>query len=146
MIKSLLSRSLLPAALGLLLINQASAQLLKTGPSVFNYNFGDLAYVDDDIADGFGLRFSADIRENYALQVAYRRLSAGSLDVDAITGSVAYHIESSRFRGKADWVFDVGIDIIDAESIDETGLNAGAGIRYAITDACLLYTSDAADE
>jgi len=115
--------------------NIASADsLLKTGPSVFNYDYGDLLYVDDD-ANGLGLRFSADIRDNYALQIGYTRLSAGRFDYDTLSGGIAYHIEAANYRGKADWVFDVGFRTADAAGIDETGLYLGAGMRYAVNDA-----------
>jgi len=116
-------------------LNSAYADsLLKTGPSVFNYDYADLIYVDDD-ANGLGLRFSADIRDNYALQIGYTRLSAGRFDYDTLSGGVAYHIEAAKYRGKADWVFDAGFQTADAAGLDETGLYLGAGMRYAVNDA-----------
>ena len=54
------------ALFGLLFNSAHAADLLKTGPSVFNYNFADVLYIDEGNLDGIGLRFSADIRENYA--------------------------------------------------------------------------------
>lgn len=122
-------------SLGLMCNNVVAQDLLKNGPSVFNYNYADAVYIDDDGADGLGLRFSADIRNNYALQVGYSRLGAGSFDFDSVSGGVAYHIEAARFPGKADWVFDVSFQTVDAAGIDETGLNASAGLRYAVNDA-----------
>jgi len=119
---------------GLLSGSAQAIDLLKSGPSVFNYNFADALYLNDDSADGIGLRFSADIRENYAVQFSYARLSDGGFDVDSLAGGVAYHIETARFRGKADWVFDAGLNFVDVESIDDTGIFLGAGIRYAVSD------------
>ena len=111
-----------------------AADLLKSGPSVFNYNFAEVLYLDDDNADGFGLRFSADIRENYALRFEYARVSDGGFDADTLIGVVTYHIETARFRGKADWVFDAGLEFVDADGNDDTGIFLDAGIRYAVND------------
>lgn len=135
MFRVILTRILIPALLSFLTFSQASAQLLRNGPSVFNYNYIDLLYLDSDGVDGLGLLFSADIRDNYALQVGYARLSEGRLDADTVSGGVAYHIETANYQGKADWVFDLGFEIADVEGIDETGLYAGAGIRYSVTNA-----------
>lgn len=128
------TRTLTMATLILLSINPVSAELLKTGPSVFDYNYVDAAYIDDGDADGPGLRFSADIRENYALTFGYSRLSAGGFDADTLSGDLIYHIEATKFPQKADWVFNLGILLIDVDGNDEAGLNAGAGIRYAVND------------
>jgi len=123
-------------ALCSLLFNSAHAvDLLKNGPSVFNYNYAEAVYLNDDNADGIGLRFSADIRENYALLFEYARLSDNGFDVDGLSGGVVYHIEAARFPGRADWVFEAGVVFVDAEGIDDTGVSLGGGIRYAVNDA-----------
>ncbi len=141
-----LAKVLLILCASLLATNTASAQLLKTGKSVFNYNLIDGAYVDGDGADGLRLRFSADIRENFALNAGYTRLSVGRFDADTVAAGLTYHIEAAKFPGKADWNFGLGFQIIDAEGSDETGLSADAGIRYAVTEqleanAALLFTT-----
>ncbi len=141
MIRTLFTRTLLLVTLSVLSTNPASAQLLKSGNSVFNYNYVDALYLDDDDADGLGLRFSADIRDNFALQVGYARISAGRSDADTIAGGVAYHIAAASFLERADWVFDLGFQIIDADGNDDTGLYAGAGIRYAANAALELNGS-----
>ena len=123
-------------ALCSLLFNSAhAADLLKNGPSVFNYNYAEAVYLNDDNADGIGLRFSADIRENYALLFEYARLSDNGFDVAGLSGGVVYHIEAARFPGRADWVFEAGVVFVDAEGIDDTGVSLGGGVRYAVNDA-----------
>lgn len=118
-----------------LIFSNAQAEgLLKSGPSVFNYDYVDLEYIDNDGADGFGLRFSADFKENLAVQVGYSKLSAGRLDFDTLSGGVAYHIQTSNYP-QADWVFDAGLQTADSGFNDDTGLYLGAGIRYAVNDA-----------
>lgn len=135
MVKNNFSAAVLLAVCSLFLKPATAADLLKTGPSVFNYNYADLTYIDDDGADGLGLRFSADIRDNYAIQVGYSRLSAGRFDASSVSGGIAYHIEAANYRGKADWVFDLGFQTVDGVFDDETGLYAGAGMRYAVNEA-----------
>lgn len=139
--KNILTCALALASISLAFTQSASAQLLRNGPSVFNYNYFDALYLDSDGADGLGLLFSADIRDNYALQVGYARLTEGRFDADTVTGGVAYHIETANYQGRADWVLDLGFQIVDAEGVDETGLYAGAGMRFAVNDALELNGS-----
>ena len=122
------------ALFGLLFNSAHAADLLKTGPSVFNYNFADVLYIDEGNLDGIGLRFSADIRENYAVQFEYARISDGGFDQDTLVGGIAYHIQTAKFPSRADWVFDAGLEFIDLGGIDDTGIFLGAGIRYAVSD------------
>ena len=126
--------AVLVAICGLCFNSATAAELLKNGPSVFNYNFADVLYLNDESADGIGLRFSADIRENYAVQFSYGRVSDGGFDQDTLAGGVAYHIAAARFPGKADWVLDAGLVFVDVEGIDDTGLFVNGGIRYAVNE------------
>jgi hypothetical protein len=62
-----------------------SAELFKQGPSVFNYNFLELKYLDADGGDGLGLVGSGDIRPNIALRVDYAEAGSGNVDVAFLT-------------------------------------------------------------
>lgn len=110
--------------------------LLKSGPSVFNYNYVDLEYLDRNSNDGFALRFSADFKPNYAFNVGYSKLGSGRRDIDFLSAGVTYHIQTANYP-QADWVFDAGFQSVDAGS-DDSGLLLGAGIRYAMNDALEL--------
>jgi len=111
-------------------LNNAHAiGFLKKGPSNFNYNFAEIAYVDfDDDLNGVSLRFSASFQQNYAFRASYSRASVGSFDVDSLFGAVTYHIQSRAYP-KADWLLDAGLVAIN---------NDGAGVRYDLSDALEL--------
>ena len=135
MARLIYARAALFAICSLFFNPATAADLLKSGPSVFNYNFAEILYLNDDSADGIGLRFSADIRENYALRFEYARVSDGGFDADTLIGGVTYHIEAARFPRKADWVFDAGLQFVDAGGIDDTGIFISGGLRYAVNQA-----------
>lgn len=113
---------------------------LKTGPSVFNYDNIDLTFIDADIFNGVGVSVSTEFKENYAIRVGYSQLEVEDADADALDLGVDYHIQSARYP-RADWVFGAGLQKIDTELSDETGLDLRAGIRYAMTDALELSSS-----
>ena len=120
-------------------LNNAQAiGFLKEGPSNFNYNFAEIAYVDfDDNLDGVSLRFSASFQQNYAFRASYIRASAGSFDTDALFGAVTYHIQSSAYP-QADWLLDAGLIAVNNDFDDEVGFSLGAGVRYGLSDALEL--------
>ena len=112
-----------------------AAELLKKGPSVFNYNFVEAKYIDADGSDGFGLTGSADIRDNIALRVDFSQLSSGRFDATGLRLGGTYYIQSQAYP-QADWVFGGGLDRYDFDlGGDDSGLFFSAGIRYAINDA-----------
>lgn len=110
-----------------------SAQLFKQGPSVFNYNFLELKYLDADGADGLGLVGSGDIRPNIALRVDYSEVGSGGVDADALRLGATYYIQSQTYR-QLDWNVAGGLDRID----DEGGIFLSAGGRYALNDVIEL--------
>ena len=120
-------------------LNNAHAiGFLKKGPSNFNYNFAEIAYVDfDDSLDGLSLRFSASFDENYAFRVAYSRASADAFDADTLTAGVTYHIQSSAYP-RADWLLDAGLIAVDLDFADDVGISIGGGVRYGLSDALEL--------
>lgn len=102
-----------------------SAQdVFKNGPSVFNYNFVELKYLDADGGEGIGLVGSGDIRENIALRFDYLDANGDSLRLGA-----TYYRQSMRYP-RADLNFSAGIDRIE----DEGGVFAAVGGRYALSD------------
>lgn len=110
--------------------NTFAAELFKKGPSVFNYNFAELKYIDGDGGlDGFGITGSGDIQQNIALRVDYAKLSAGSFDSDSLRLGGTYYIQSQAYP-QADLVFSGGFDRVS----DESGLYVSAGARYAVSD------------
>ena len=113
--------------------NAMSAELFKQGPSVFNYNFLELKYLDADAGDGLGLVGSGDIRPNIALRVDYAEAGSGNVDVDALRLGASYYIQSQTFR-QADWNFAAGLDRVE----DEGGIFLSAGTRYALNDVIEL--------
>lgn len=115
---------------GCLLIacGNSNAELLKKGPSVFNYNFVEVKLLD---SDGFGLTGSADIKENIAIRVDFTEIDTGPFgDSSALRLGGSYYIQSKSYP-QADWVFSAGLDSFSSE----TGLFLSAGTRYAIDDA-----------
>jgi hypothetical protein len=110
-----------------------SAELFKQGPSVFNYNFLELKYLDADGGDGLGLVGSGDIRPNIALRVDYAEAGSGNVDVDALRLGATYYIQSQAYR-QADWNFAAGLDRVE----DEGGIFLSAGTRYALNDVIEL--------
>jgi len=77
------------------LSGQTHAQgFLKSGPSVFNYNYIDLKYIDVESTDGLNLQLSADIRDNTAFGVTYYRGSSGPIDADTLGLSLSYYIKA----------------------------------------------------
>ena len=63
----------------------------------------------------------------------------GRIDsAQVLSGGVAYHIQAAKYPGQADWVLTLGFDTADGDGVDETGLYAGAGARYAINGAMEL--------
>lgn len=107
---------------------QSAAELLKKGPSVFNYNFVEVKLLD---SDGFGLTGSADIQQNIALRFDFSELDTGPLgDSSALRFGATYYIQSKSYP-QADWVFGAGLDSFSSD----TGLFLSAGTRYAINDA-----------
>jgi len=120
--------------------NNANAiGFLKKGPSNFNYNFAEIAYVDfDDSLDGISLlRFSASFDENYAFRVAYSRASADVFDADTLTAGATYHIQSKAYP-QADWLLDAGLIAVDLDFADDVGISIGGGVRYGLSDALEL--------
>ncbi len=107
-----------------------AADLFSKGPSVFNYNFAEIKYLDADGADGFGLTGSGDIRDNIALRVDY--LSADN-DNDALRLGATYYKQSQRYP-RADLNFSAGLDRVE----DEGGIFASVGTRYAFNDVIEL--------
>lgn len=107
-----------------------AAELFKKGPSVFNYNFAEVKYVDADGADGFSLTGSGDIQQNIALRVDFTTLSAGGVNFDTLRLGANYYIQSQAYP-QADWVFGGGFDRHESES----GIFVSGGGRYALSDA-----------
>ena len=104
--------------------------LFKSGPSVFNYNYVELKFIDASGAEGIGLFGSADYKENIALQVDYAGLSG---DADFVTGVVTWHKQAARFP-QADWLLSGGLQAGDINGNDDAGLILSAGARYAVSD------------
>ena len=106
----------------------SAAQLLKKGPSVFNYNFVELKILD---SDGFGLTGSADIQPNIAIRVDFSEIDTDRFgDGSALRFGGTYYIQSKSYP-QADWVFGAGLENFNSD----TGLFISAGTRYAINDA-----------
>ena len=120
-------------------LNNAQAiGFLKEGPSNFNYNYAEIAYVDfDDDFDGVSLRFSASFHQNYAFRASYSRASAGSFDLDSLFGAVTYHIQSRAYP-QADWFLEAGLVAVDLDFDDDVGISLGGGVRYGLSDALEL--------
>ncbi len=123
-------------AIALLTGNASAAELFKKGPSVFNYNFVELKYIDADGADGLGLVGSADIRPNIALRVDYSKLEERGFDADGLRLGATYYIQSQAYP-QADWNFAAGLDRVE----DEGGIFLSAGTRYALSDVIELNAS-----
>lgn len=114
--------------------NAISAELFKKGPSVFNYNFAEIKYLDgENGADGIGLTGSGDIQQNIAIRVDFARVSVGSFDSNSLRLGGTYYKQSEAFP-QADMVFSGGFDRYE----DESGLFLSAGTRYAVNDALEL--------
>lgn len=96
------------------------------GPSVFNYNFVEIKYIDAEGADGFGLVGSGDIKDNIALRVDY---ISGDNDTDALRLGATYYKQSQRYP-RADLNLSAGLDRVE----DEGGIFASVGTRYAFND------------
>lgn len=106
----------------------SAAELLKKGPSVFNYNFLEVKLLD---SDGFGLTGSADVQQNIAVRVDFSEVDTGPFgDSSALRLGGTYYIQSKSYP-QADWVFGAGLDSFSSD----TGLFLSAGTRYAINDA-----------
>lgn len=112
----------------------AAEGLLKIGPSVFNYNYVEIKYVDVDGGDGFSLVGSGDIKQNIALQVEYSQFGSGFADVDLLQFGGSYYIQSQSYPA-ADWVFAAGIENFSSGSrSSDSGIYASAGTRYAVNN------------
>ncbi|MEM7259114.1 MAG: hypothetical protein AAF404_17190, partial [Pseudomonadota bacterium] len=107
-----------------------AADLFAKGPSVFNYNFAEVKYIDGDGADGFALVGSGDIKDNIALRVNY---ISGDNDVDALRLGATYYKQSQRYP-RADLNLSAGLDRVE----DEGGIFASIGTRYAFNDVIEL--------
>ncbi len=117
----------------------AQAQdFIKSGPSVFNYNFVEGAYVDVDGTDGIALTGSGDVADNIAILVSYTRVSEGSADADGISFGGVYHVKAGNFP-MADWVFSGGFERVEVTSgpfsDSDSGLFLSGGIRYGFSEA-----------
>ncbi len=107
---------------------------LKNGPSVFNYNYVEIKYVDVDGGDGFSLLGSADIKENIALQVEFSQFEFGSAEVDVLQFGASYYIQSRSYP-LADWVFSAGFERLSGDRFSsDSGIFVSAGTRYAVND------------
>ncbi len=130
-----------PKALGILAVTSGlffnttvlAQDFLKSGPSVFNYNYVDVAYLDSDDSDAIGIRFSADFKENLAFNAAF--LKNNDFDANLLSVGATYHIQTTNYP-KADWIFSAGIARISGDDIrnTETGFDLSGGLRYGLSD------------
>jgi len=133
--------SQLALVLLVLAFNPAYSQgFLKSGPSVFNYNYIDLKYVDVETTDGVNLQLSADVRDNTAFGVNYYRGSDGPVDADTLGLSLSYYIKARALR-ETDWIFGLGYSRVEVGSFDDNGLDVSAGLRKAIHNALEVNAS-----
>lgn len=105
--------------------NSHAADLFKKGPSVFNYNFAEVAYIDAGSADGFDLVGSGDIQQNIAIRVDFSSVESA----DGLRLGATYYIQSQTYP-QADWNFSAGLDRVESEG----GAFISAGTRYALND------------
>jgi len=121
--------------------NPAHAQgFLKSGPSVFNYNYIDLKYIDVESTDGLNLQLSADVRDNTAFGVSYYRGGDGPIDADTLGLSLSYYIKA-RALPETDWIYSLGYSRVEVGRFDDSGINISAGLRKAIHNALEVNAS-----
>ncbi|OED39079.1 hypothetical protein AB833_16170 [Chromatiales bacterium (ex Bugula neritina AB1)] len=112
-----------------------ASNFFKEGPSVFNYNYAELKFLDLDSADGLSFSGSADIKKNIAINVEYANLSDGPADLDLLTFGSAFYRQSARYK-KADYILAAGLQYLSGNGSDsDTGIFISAGTRYAVNNS-----------